>query len=105
MHSLPARSRQRLTAGMDRAHCMIIDAHCHAGKGDRMTDPWNTDAPLAAYLRRATTAGIHRTVVFPPFHSDYEKANAQLAQLVEEHKPRLVGFAAVHATRDSGRIR
>jgi hypothetical protein len=24
---------------------MIIDSHCHAGKGDRLTGPWGTDAP------------------------------------------------------------
>ncbi len=58
---------------------MIIDAHCHAGKGDRMTAPWNTDAPLHAYLRRARAAGIARTIVLPAFHSDYAVANAQLA--------------------------
>jgi hypothetical protein len=25
---------------------MIIDCHCHAGKGDAMTAPWNTAAAL-----------------------------------------------------------
>jgi hypothetical protein len=25
---------------------MIIDAHCHAGKGDGLTGPWDTNAPL-----------------------------------------------------------
>ena len=32
---------------------MIIDAHCHAGKGDLLTGPWDTDAPLGLYLKRA----------------------------------------------------
>ena len=41
---------------------MIIDSHCHAGKGDRMTAPWNTDAPTAAYLRRARAAGLDKTL-------------------------------------------
>lgn len=83
---------------------MIIDGHCHAGKGDGLTDPWNTDAPLEAYLRRARRAGIDRTVVFPAFHSDYSEANAQLARLVRSHAGRLVGFAFVHCARDRGRI-
>ena len=46
---------------------MIIDCHCHAGKGDLMTAPWNTDAPIEPYLRRAQAAGIGRTIVFAPF--------------------------------------
>ena len=55
---------------------MIIDCHCHAGRGDRMTAPWNTDAPIEPYLRRARAAGIARTIVFAPFHGDYAAANA-----------------------------
>lgn len=83
---------------------MIIDCHCHAGKGDIMTAPWNTDAPIAPYLRRARAAGIGRTVVFAPFHSDYARANAEVARIVAQHRPRLIGFAFVHPTRDAGRI-
>jgi predicted TIM-barrel fold metal-dependent hydrolase len=83
---------------------MIIDCHCHAGKGDLMTAPWNTDAPLEAYLRRAQSAGIDKTVVFALFHSDYARANAEVAQLVARNPDRLIGFVFVHAARDSGRI-
>jgi len=83
---------------------MIVDWHCHAGKGDYMTAPWNTDAPIEPYLRRARTAGIDKTVIFAPFHSDYSKANAQTARIVARYPHRLIGFAFVHATRDAGRI-
>jgi predicted TIM-barrel fold metal-dependent hydrolase len=83
---------------------MIIDSHCHAGKGDLMTAPWNTDAPLGLYLRRARAAGIHRTIVFAVFHSDYDKANAEVARIVANNPGRLIGFAFVHAARDAGRI-
>jgi len=83
---------------------MIIDCHCHAGQGDMMTAPWNTDAPLQPYLRRARAAGIGKTVVFAPFHSDYAQANAQVARIVARHPRRLIGFAFVHAARDAGRI-
>jgi uncharacterized protein len=83
---------------------MIIDCHCHAGQGDLLTAPWNTDAPLGAYLRRARAAGIDRTVVFPAFHTDYAEANEKLARIVAQHGGRLIGFAFVHASRDSGRI-
>jgi predicted TIM-barrel fold metal-dependent hydrolase len=83
---------------------MVIDCHCHAGKGDIVTAPWNTDAPLQAYLRRARAASIDRTVVFALFHTDYDTANAQVARLVAAHPDRLIGFAFVHAVRDAGRI-
>jgi predicted TIM-barrel fold metal-dependent hydrolase len=83
---------------------MIVDCHCHAGTGDILTAPWNTTAPLKAYLRRARAAGIDRTVVFAPFHSDYAIANAEVARIVSRSHGRLVGFAFVHPTRDAGRI-
>jgi predicted TIM-barrel fold metal-dependent hydrolase len=83
---------------------MIIDCHCHAGKGDIMTAPWNTDAPLEAYFRRARAAGIAKTVVFSPFHSDYGQANAQVARIVARNPEKLIGFAFLHPTRDAGRI-
>jgi len=84
---------------------MIIDCHCHAGKGDLMTAPWNTLAPLKSYMRRAEAAGIHKTVVIPAFHSNYAQANEELGNIVARHPRRLIGFAFVHARRDAGRIR
>ena len=84
---------------------MIVDCHCHAGKGDGLTGPWDTSAPIGPYLRRARAAGIHRTVIFPPFHSDYARANRGLARIAARYPGRLICFAAVHASRDAGRIR
>jgi uncharacterized protein len=83
---------------------MIIDAHCHAGRGDIMSAPWNTHAPLGSYLRRACAAGIDRTVVIPAGHSNYARANAELSRIVARHPGRLIGFASAHARRDAGRI-
>lgn len=83
---------------------MIIDCHCHAGQGDGFTGPWDTDAPLAAYLQRAARAGIARTVLLPAFHSDYALANRALARIVARAPQRLIGFAMVHAARDRGRV-
>src|SRR5437879_3063812 len=83
---------------------MIIDFHCHAGKGDLMTAPWNTDAPVEPYLRRARAAGIDKTIIFAPFHSDYEQANLEIARIAARYPGRLIGFAFVHAARDQGRI-
>lgn len=83
---------------------MIIDCHCHAGQGDGFTGPWDTDAPLHAYLQRAARAGIARTVLLPAFHSDYAAANRALAQIVARRPQRFIGFAMVHAARDRGRV-
>jgi uncharacterized protein len=84
---------------------MIVDAHCHLGRGDGLTGPWDTRAPIQAYLRRARAARIAQTVVMPPFHSDYSQANAELARAVAGYPGRLIPFAFVHAVRDAGRVR
>jgi uncharacterized protein len=82
---------------------MVVDCHCHAGKGDGLTGPWNTNAPLERYLKRAAKAGIDRTVLVAAFHSDYAQANRQVAQIVASRPNRFYGFALVHAERDRGR--
>ena len=83
---------------------LIIDCHCHAGKGDGFTGPWDTGAPLKKFMQWSLEAGISKTVLFPAFHSDYAKANAQVAQIVGKYPDRFYGFAFLHAERDKGRI-
>ena len=83
---------------------MIVDCHCHAGKGDLMTDPWNTNAAIEVYLHRATKVGIHKTIIFAPFHTNYVQANAEVARIAACYPGRLFGFAFVHHLRDAGHI-
>lgn len=83
---------------------MIIDSHCHAGKGDGLTGPWDTAAPLRNYLQRASAAGIARTVLFAAFHSNYALANREVARIVASRPQRFYGFAFVHPERDRGRV-
>lgn len=83
---------------------MIIDSHCHAGKGDGLTGPWDTAAPLDKYLVRAARAGITHTVLFAAFHSDYAFANREVARIVSSDPDRFFGFAFVHSVRDRGRV-
>jgi predicted TIM-barrel fold metal-dependent hydrolase len=83
---------------------MIIDSHCHAGKGDGLTGPWDTSAPLGKYLLRAARAGINRTVIFPAFHSNYAIANREVAKIVARRPDRFYGFAFVHAANDRSRM-
>lgn len=82
---------------------MIIDCHCHAGKGDGLTGPWDTAAPLDRYLRRAARAGIARTVIFPAFNSDYAAANRDIGRMVAANPGRFIGFACLHPENDRGR--
>lgn len=84
---------------------MIVDCHCHAGRGDGLTAPWDTRAPLDRYLERATRAGIARTVLFAAFHSDFAVANREVARIVAARPDRFWGFAFVNAARDRGRVR
>jgi predicted TIM-barrel fold metal-dependent hydrolase len=83
---------------------MIIDSHCHAGKGDGLTGPWDTNAPLAKYMVWAARAGIDRSVLFPAFHSDYAVANREVARMVAARPDRFYGYAFVHPVRDRGRV-
>ncbi|WP_417914415.1 amidohydrolase family protein [Candidatus Electronema sp. JM] len=83
---------------------MILDCHCHAGKGDGFTGPWDTAAPLHNYLRRAAKAGISRTVLFSVLTSDYAVVNREVAKIIAAKPERFFGFAFVHAARDKGRI-
>ena len=83
---------------------MIIDSHCHAGKGDGLTGPWDTDATLSKYLIRAARAGIPRTVLFPAFHSDYAVANREVARIVASRPNRFFGFAFINPDPDRGRV-
>jgi hypothetical protein len=57
---------------------MIIDCHCHAGKGDGL-GPRDTAAPLKKYLPRASKAGITHTNLFAAFHFGYAIANREVA--------------------------
>jgi uncharacterized protein len=83
---------------------MIIDCHCHAGKGDGLTGPWDTAAPLDKYLQRAARAGITQTVLFAAFHSDYAVANREVARIVSSRPDQFFGFAFVNAVHDRGRV-
>jgi uncharacterized protein len=87
-----------------RDKAVIVDCHCHAGKGDGLTGPWDTAAPLDKYVKWADAYGITRTVLFAAFHSDYAVANREVARIVAAGQPRFMGFAFIHPDRDRGRV-
>ena len=83
---------------------LIIDSHCHAGKGNGFTGPWDTDASLTNYMEWAGEYNIAKTVLFAAFHSDYARANAEVSKIVHSLPSRFMGYAFVHAVRNAGVI-
>src|SRR4051795_4790821 len=88
----------------DKRSGLVIDAHCHAGRGEAMSAPWTTFADPEVTLRRAKEAGIDRTVIFPIENPTYERANEEIARLVEEHPGKFIGFAKHDPQAEAGKI-
>jgi predicted TIM-barrel fold metal-dependent hydrolase len=84
---------------------LVIDAHCHAGKGETMTAPWTSYADPQVTLRRAAEAGIDKTIIFPISNPTYEKANREIADLVARYPERFIGFAKHDPESEAGKIR
>ena len=84
---------------------LIIDAHCHVGRGEALSAPWTTRADPELTLRRMDDAGIDRTVVFPINNPQYQAANAEVAEICRKHPRRLIGFAKHDPQAEAGRIR
>src|SRR5215217_3638110 len=82
-----AANRELHAAAADapRASGLVIDCHCHAGKGEAMSAPWTTFADPELTLRRAEEAGIDRTIIFPIENPTYERANEEIARLVARY--------------------
>lgn len=92
-----------LAAPRDPAR-MIIDAHCHAGRGLKMQDPWNTRGDLRITLRNMAEAGIDKTIIFPIENPGYEKANEEIAEICGRNPKQFLGFARHDEAIESGRI-
>lgn len=83
---------------------LIIDAHCHAGKGEGVSGTGGKTMPLTNYMKWANEYKITKTVLFSAFHPNYEKANQEVAKIIFSNPARFYGFAWVHAIRDAGRV-
>lgn len=84
---------------------LVIDAHCHAGKGEAMSAPWTTFADPDVTLRRAREAGIDRTIIFPIENPTYEKANDDIARIVAQYPDKFIGFAKHNPATEAGNIK
>ena len=88
-----------------QARPLVIDAHCHAGRGQGMSAPWTTRASVEVTLQHMAEAGIDRTVVFPINNADYEKPNQEIAEICGRHPGKFIGFAKHDPQTEAGRIR
>lgn len=84
---------------------LVIDAHCHAGRGQAMTAPWTTRADVEVTLRHMEEAGIDRTVIFPINNTSFEKPNQEIAEICGRHPGKFIGFAKHDPKTEAGRIR
>lgn len=83
----------------------MVDAHCHAGRGQAMSAPWTTRADIQVTLRHMAEAGIDRTVLFPINNPEYEKPNQEIAEICGRNPEKFIGFAKHDPQAEAGRIR
>ncbi|MCU0913123.1 MAG: amidohydrolase family protein [Planctomycetes bacterium] len=99
-----------LPAGPTRPS-LVIDAHCHAGRGlnygqnDPPGDPWTTYNDPQGTLRRMEEVGIDQTIIFPINNTTYRGANEEIAGYVKKWPTRFIGFAKHDAGTEAGQIR
>ena len=101
-----------LSAGEVRAagpaRPLIVDAHCHAGKGLNYgkagADAWTTFNDPEWTLRRMEEAGIDRTVIFPINNTSYQEANVEIAGYVRRWPAKFIGFAKHDTKTEAGKI-
>jgi uncharacterized protein len=93
-----------VTATVRGRRIRVIDAHCHAGHGDGLSGPFDTDASLDRYAVRAREAGVDGTVLLAALTSDYRRANREVGALVRANPRRYRGFAFVNPVSDACRV-
>src|SRR5947209_17605346 len=72
---------------------LVIDAHGHAGHGQALSAPWSTYNDPEVILRHAEEAGIDKTIIFPIENPTYQKANEEIARIVERYPCKFVRLA------------
>ena len=69
----------------------------------RRGPPWSTFNDPEVILRHAEEAGIDKTIIFPIENPTYQKANEEIARIVERYPGKFVGFAKHTPERRRGR--
>jgi predicted TIM-barrel fold metal-dependent hydrolase len=84
---------------------LVIDAHCHAGKGEALAAPWSTFNDPEVILRHAEEAGIDKSIIFPIDNPTYERANIEIARIVAKYPGKFIGFAKHDPASEAGKIK
>jgi predicted TIM-barrel fold metal-dependent hydrolase len=92
-------------AAAAQAKPLVIDAHCHAGRGQAMSAPWTAKADVEITLRHMAEAGIDRTIIFPINNAEYERPNREIAAICARYPDKFIGFAKHDPQTEAGRIR
>jgi len=83
---------------------LIIDAHCHAGHGERSPGHWATYADPEIILRHMGEAGIDRSILFPLESQEYAKANQEVVEFCRRRPGKFIGFARHDPQAEGDRI-
>jgi predicted TIM-barrel fold metal-dependent hydrolase len=83
---------------------LVIDVHGHAGHGEALSAPWSTFNDPEVILRHAQEAGIDKTIIFSIENPTYEKANEEIARIVERYPGKFIGFAKHDPVAEAGKI-
>lgn len=102
---LSRRSFLAVPAAAAQAKPLVIDAHCHAGRGQAMSAPWTAKADVEITLRHMAEAGIDRTIIFPINNAEYERPNREIAAICARYPDKFIGFAKHDPQTEAGRIR
>ena len=110
--STPAGSaglRSGQAPGALRARDLVVDCHCHAGKGMNYgkedAAPWTTFNPPEWTLRKMEEVGIDKTIIFPISNTTYVEANEEIASYAKKWPDKFIGFAKHDQKTEAGQIR
>lgn len=78
---------------------MIIDVHCHIGRGDFLNDQFQMDTGAEVILKQQQEANVDKTVIFPQKRIEYRTANEEISDFCKAH-PSFIGFGRVAAAGD-----
>src|SRR5689334_16158806 len=83
---------------------LVIECHGHAAHGRALSAPWSRFNDPEGILRHAEGAGIDKTIIFPIENPTCQKANEEIARIVERYPGKFAGFAKHDPVGEAGKI-
>src|SRR5574340_220886 len=72
---------------------MVIDAHTHIGRGERLADTYQIDVSVDDLLAGMAEAGVDQSCVMGVAYEDYTLSNREVYDAARAHPGKLIGFA------------